>query len=154
MTTATRTPTGALGSGASPRARRVLGVLLALCALSGVALLLNSQRDPSAFRDRTALPSCGDVEVEPAPIGLKAPAREAACFNAAIGQPQGAELRVVEFTTEGDPVANYYRALPGGGVEIFIDSIRDSFGGRAWGQRLCPQATALDALSECDFRSL
>jgi hypothetical protein len=55
---------------------------------------------------------------------------------------KGAELVVSAPTVEGDPIVTYYRVLPGGGVEIFVDSTLDEFGGdgAGWSLQRCPPA--------------
>ncbi len=43
----------------------------------------------------------------------------------------------IRSTTEGDPIATITRALPGGGLEIFVDSTQDAFGASDWTRTIC-----------------
>jgi len=140
-----------MGSGASPRTRKALGAVLALLLIVGVAALVLSKRDPSEFRDRATLPSCGSVEES---IDGSLPPAAVACFDAALGGIRGAELRVVSYTVEGDSIFSYYRALTGGGVEVLIDSTEDDYGTRGWAWRSCPRPTSLRVLGDCTSAAL
>jgi hypothetical protein len=80
---------------------------------------------PSEFRDRTPLPACEDVSLEQ---GTQIPDASVACIEQA--GPEGAELGIVQPTTEGDPIVTFYRVGPGiPGIEIWDDATRDAFGG-------------------------
>lgn len=114
-----------LGMGASRRTRRVLTALLLAGLAAVLVAVIDSQRDPSEFRDRTALPTCDSTEVRS--DGTVPPAA-AACLDAAINNGRGAELRVAMYTDEGDEISAYYRAWPSGGVEVFVDNTNDSYG--------------------------
>jgi hypothetical protein len=143
---------GGLGTGAAPRTRRLVGACAAAVLLLAVAALLEGQRDPSEFRDRAALPSCGDTRTT---WKGGVPAAEALCFDRALRSgTTGAELRVVSFTVEGDPIRTYFRALPGGGAEVFVDTSADAYGTGGWGHRRCPAARALTDLGGCATTAL
>ncbi len=145
-------PSGSLGRGASGRTRRALGAVLAVLLTAAVVAVVVVERDPAAFRDRAALPSCGSATGEAGDAGP--PPAAAACLDAALRGARGAELRVVAFTTEGDPVTSYYRALPGGGVEVLVDSTQDEFGTGGWSRRSCRAPVSLRALGECEVAGL
>jgi hypothetical protein len=135
------------------RSTRVGALLLPLVALAliPVGVHVASSREPAAFRQRSALPSCGSVE---AGLGGELPRGPARCLSAALRAGAGAELRVVLTTVEGDPVLTWYRALPGGGAEVFTDGTRDSFGPGDWARASCPAATSVDALGTCTSQPL
>lgn len=144
--------TSGLGTGASPRTRRVLGALLAALAVLAVVAVVLDRRDPAAYRDRAALPDCGSLET--ALDGTVPVTAATACFDEAVGGPQGAELLVVAYTDEGDPVRRTHRALPGGGVVVLTDATDDAFGPGGWSRQTCPAATALRELGDCSFEEL
>ena len=89
------------------------------------------------------LPSCGSIELHQ---GETIPPDALECL--ADGGAGGAELMVTAPTVEGDPIVTYYRALPGGGIEVFTDMTQDAFGG-GWGYDLCDDATAIDEYGVC-----
>lgn len=43
----------------------------------------------------------------------------------------------IRHTIEGDPIAAIIRSLPGGGVEILVDSTQDQYGSRTWTRQVC-----------------
>jgi hypothetical protein len=137
---------GSMGSGADLRTRRILGAVLALVLVAAVAAVFISKRDP--IEDRKTLPSCGSTT---AAVDGTVPPASTACFDAALGSDRGAELRVVSYTQEGDPIVSYYRALPGGGAEVLIDNTQDNFGTQGWGRRTCPKPVSLEKLGDCSF---
>ena len=144
-------PGGSLGSGAGPRTRRVLGAALsALLAVAGAAVVADL-RDPAAFRDRAPLPSCGSTVLTGSGT---VPPEAAACLDRAVGSARGAELRVVTVTVEGDDVVRYFRAVPGGGVVVLVDSTEDAFGDRGWSQLDCPAPVSLRELGRCTSTGL
>ncbi|MDY0909992.1 hypothetical protein [Microbacterium sp. CFBP9034] len=98
---------------------------------------------PEAFTTRPELPSCGHIELNQ---GDDLPQEAIDCL-ADAGAP-GAELVVTAPTVEGDPVITYYRALPGGGIEVFTDMTQDAYGG-GWWHSSCPEATGIDDLATC-----
>lgn len=140
------TAIAALGVGGSAQLRRVLGAVLVVGLLAGVAAYALSLRDPASFRNRTSLPTCGSVESARTAV---VPQEAVRCLESGSRSGQGAELRVTSFTTEGDPIATYYRALPTGGVEIFTDNTQDAYGSRAWFRELCVQATGIPKPASC-----
>ena len=139
------TARGSLGRGASPTTRRALGGVLVVLLVAAVAGVVLDRRDPAEFRDRAALPSCGSTTGAAGAL----PRAPVACFDAAVGGPRGAELRVLTYTPEGDEIVSYYRALPGGGVEVLIDSSADQYGSGGWVRRSCPRPTSLSTLGQC-----
>jgi hypothetical protein len=91
-----------------------------------------SSSAPAEFRDRDPLPKCEDVSLEQ---GTQIPDDSVACVEKA--GPEGAELGVVQPTTEGDPIVTFYRVGPGiDGIEIWDDATRDAFGG-GWHRAEC-----------------
>lgn len=94
------------------------------------------------WQDRAALPSCGEITLA---MGerLDASSRgEVACLEEAWATGGGAELVVGHSTVEGDPVKEYYRVVPGGGAEVFIDSTQDKFGSQRWEFSRCETPTS------------
>ena len=136
----------ALGVGGSGTLRRVLGAVLVVGLLAGVAAYALSLRDPASFRNRTSLHTCGSVESSRTGI---VPPEAVRCLEAAGRSGQGAELQVTLLTDEGDPVESYYRALPTGGVEIFTDNTQDAYGSRAWLRELCAESTGIPEPGAC-----
>lgn len=140
-----------LGRGGDRRTRRALMVLLTLLAIAAATIGLARIRPPAEFREREALSSCGSAST--ASDG-SVPALAVQCIDAALRDRRGAELHVRDFSIEGDPIHRYYRALPQGGVEVFIDSSDDTFGSGGWSYRRCAQATSFAALGSCTLRGL
>ncbi|MCR2811068.1 hypothetical protein [Microbacterium sp. zg.B185] len=105
---------------------------------------------PPAFRQRDPLPSCGTVELTQ---GEQTPADAIACVDGAGAA--GAELVVTAPTVEGDPVTTYFRALPGGGIEMFVDLSEDMFAGErsSWLHVSCPLATSIQTARGANCRS-
>jgi hypothetical protein len=103
---------------------------------------------PTRFTDRAELTSCGTLELGP---GEGIPAESIACLEDA--GDAGAELSVTRPTTEGDPVTEYYRVLPGGGWEAYIDGSQDRNGG-IWWYTPCPDAAELEDLAQCEGGAL
>lgn len=139
--------------GALARASRpVLARAAAALVVSGVCLLAagcstdetGSDETPQQFVDRAQLPSCGEVDLDQ---GAEIPAESLTCLEDA--GDEGAELAVTRPTTEGDPIIEYYRVLPGGGWEAYIDATQDEFGG-GWWYTECPDAEALVDLAKCE----
>ncbi|MEV4688064.1 hypothetical protein [Microbacterium sp. LWH3-1.2] len=100
---------------------------------------------PAAFLERDELPSCGAVELDQ---GEQIPSGDLACLEEAT--TAGAELAVTRPTVEGDPIAEYYRVLPGGGGgwEIYTDMTQDRYG-EGWWLNECPDALSMSQLGEC-----
>ncbi|MFA4084979.1 hypothetical protein [Mycobacteroides salmoniphilum] len=94
------------------------------------------QPPPSAFIDRTPLPSCGSYT-----FGFRdraAPAPQRDCMNNGRASGLGAELKIVQPTTEGDPVTTYYRVFsPQQRVEVFVDYSGDQFSNFGWSHFFC-----------------
>jgi hypothetical protein len=92
-----------------------------------------SQDAPEEFRTRPQLPACTDVVLDQ---GAQIPDASVACIETA--GPEGAELAVVQPTTEGDPIVTFYRVGPGiDGIEIWDDATRDTFGDKKWHRAEC-----------------
>ncbi len=83
---------------------------------------------------RSTLPFCGVEEGGFAGL-IKAHVR--GCFVAALRDGTGAEFASIRSTVEGDPIATMTRALPAGGLEVFVDSTQDAFGARVWTRTSC-----------------
>lgn len=130
------------------RALRAAAVLL-VCGLAGVTSgcatgPTGPVETPTQFTDREALPSCGELELSQ---GDEIPGENLECLEGA-GEA-GAELAVTRPTTEGDPVTEYYRVLPGGGWEAYIDGSQDRNGG-VWWYTDCPDAETIEDLATCE----
>ena len=131
------------------RRRSVLltSALLTASSLLFVAGCSVLRGDPveDQWQDRSALPSCGEITLA---MGERLDAgsrREVACLEEARANGEGAELVVGHGTVEGDPITEYYRVLPEGGTEVFIDATQDTFGSRRWEFSRCQApTTALD----------
>lgn len=112
------------------------GLMIALvgCVQSGgqvadwpadpIASSRQSDAAPAEFRQREPLSSCGNIELVQ---GETVPDSAWACMDAASGS--GAELTVVQPTTEGDPIVTFYRVGPNiRGMDVITDSTLDTFG--------------------------
>ena len=88
------------------------------------------------WASRESLPSCGSVRlVEEA---LQVAGKEGvACLDRALESGRGAVLAVRFSTVEGDPIAEYYRVLPDGSAEVYVDSTKDEFGEQRWSHSRC-----------------
>jgi hypothetical protein len=111
------------------------------------------------FADRPALADCGRTPVRPGDtVGRSVVdvGREAnECFDAALADGTGAEVVVESASVEGEPVFEYHRALPEGGVEVFVDSKGGGFGPPSVSWFRCPDPqTFVVAPGECDYREL
>jgi hypothetical protein len=101
---------------------------------------------PESFRNRAELPSCGRIAEGPGPIT----GDPVECFDAALRHGGPAELVVTTVSTDGHgPLVTYYRALPGGGAEIFIDATDRTDGSPDWSHKACSTALSLGELSGC-----
>jgi hypothetical protein len=85
--------------------------------------------------NRSPLPFCG-VEQGAGP-GVTANAEVRGCFLDAYREGTGAEYASIQMTIEGDPIATIMRTLPGGGVELLIDSTQDQYGEAHWRRITC-----------------
>ncbi len=103
---------------------------------------------PAAFLERDELPSCGSVVLGQ---GEEMPSGDIACIEEAT--VAGAELAVTRPSTEGDPITQYWRVLPGGGWEIYTDMTKDRYG-EGWWLDECPDALSMTQLGECDSTKL
>lgn len=144
----------ALGVGALALLAAGIGLFLALSGPGGA-----DSGAPEAFTDRTSLPDCGRTPVPPGDtVGRSVTdagkvANE--CFDAAVAEGTGAELVLESTSVEGEPVFAYHRALPEGGVEVFVDSRGGGFGPRSWKWFRCPDArTFVVARDQCEYREL
>lgn len=91
---------------------------------------------PIEIRNRSALPFCGVDEIELGGLGrTESDSRD--CFVAAVRAGRPAEFATIGPTLEGDPIATIVRALPGGGVEILMDTTQDANGPQVWTRTLC-----------------
>lgn len=109
-------------------------------------------RLPDVFAERPALPDCGRT---PQYVGQDGPEGAAVdCFEAALAAGAGAELLVVGYGIDSDPVFRYHRALPGGGMETFLDHRRDHYRSSDWQQFVCPEARSLRDAGPCEDREL
>jgi hypothetical protein len=144
------------------RIARLWVVVLGVLALVGVGVWLvaspgGGSADP--FTDRRSLPDCGRTPVGPGDtVGRAATdvGKEAnECFDAAVAAGTGAELVVEAASPEGEPVFEYHRALPEGGVEVYIDSLGGGFGPPSLTYFRCPDAqTFVVARETCEYREL
>lgn len=89
---------------------------------------------PKEVVARTVLPFCG---VEEGGFAGLINAEVRGCFVAALRDGSGAEFASIRSTIEGDPIATITRVLPGGGLEVLIDSTQDAFGARVWTRTVC-----------------
>ncbi len=94
---------------------------------------------PAAVIDRSPLPFCG-VEQGAGP-GVTVNAEVRGCFLGAYRDGSGAEYASIHMTIEGDPNATIMRTLPGGGVELLIDSTQDQYGEAQWRRIICRSVT-------------
>jgi hypothetical protein len=115
--------------------------------LAGSLVVLAACTAPEEFTGREALPTCPVVELDQ---GEELPADAQACLDAGLANGRGAELKVSRPTTEGDPIVDYYRVVPGQpGYEIFSDATRDSYGPATWTRSLCPEALSVVEIGDC-----
>jgi hypothetical protein len=94
-------------------------------------------RTPEQVVNRRPLPFCG---VEEAPVPRPGEYMDATvrnCFWAAKLDGREAEFASVQPTMEGDRIAAIYRLRPDGGVDLFLDSTQDQFGGGGWTITAC-----------------
>ena len=86
---------------------------------------------PAAFTDRRPVPKCGTVVYDGSGVldGVERDAER--CLRAATVTGDRAELEVVRFTVDGDPIRTYLRAREDlAGIEVFIDTTGTEGGGR------------------------
>lgn len=117
-----------------------------------VLLAAGCSSTPSDFKDRATLSQCPAEELKPTDPTISLAGID--CLTQQ-GQQEGAELEVVRYTTEGDPITYYYRKTPDApGFEIFIDSTKDSYGAGGWTRMQCPDGTDINNPTECEEQSL
>ena len=103
----------------------------------------SSPEAPAEFRERASLSLCPVVVLEQ---GKPMPGDMFDCLN--NGFDSGAEMVMIQPTTEGDPVVTYYRVGPGiDGVDIYTDMTADRFGS-GWHIQHCT-TTNVNELSGC-----
>jgi hypothetical protein len=125
------------------RAPRWVLILLVLAVAAVVAAL---KMPPWSFLTREDLTSCGEVSRDRTG---EVPRDGTACLLAAQTNGAGAELKVTDYTDEGDPIFTYYRVTPDhSGMEVFVDS-RDGYGKKGWTHLDCPQARAVPDVGTC-----
>ena len=107
---------------------------------------------PDVFAERSALPDCGRADQYVGQVDAVGPAVD--CFDAALSAGGTAELLVVGYGNDSDPVFFYHRALPGGGMETFLDHRRDHYRSSDWQRFVCPEARSLRDTGECEDREL
>ena len=107
---------------------------------------------PDVFADRPVLPDCGRAPQYVGQVDAVGPAVD--CFDAALSAGGTAELLVVGYGIDSDPVFRYHRALPGGGMETSLDHRRDAYRSSDWQRFLCPEARSLRDTGPCEDRQL
>lgn len=130
--------------------RRLLVALLLLGACTGGDG--PADEPPAAFTDRPPVPKCGTVVYDGAGVldGIERDAER--CLRSAADTNFAAELEVVRFTVEGDPIRTYIRSLVDRpGVEVFIDTTHTGDDGGRWRQLQCG-GLAVDHLEALDCR--
>lgn len=99
---------------------------------------------PVVVRDRSALPDCGWETVR-SDGDANVPGRR--CLWSAYQEHRPAEFVTTQWSIEGDPITSIYRVLPGGAVEVFIDSTHDAWSARTWLHLACPDLVPVDVSS-------
>jgi hypothetical protein len=119
-------------------------LVLVVLALTAVVAII--KMPPWSFLTREDLTSCGEVTRG---VAGEVPPNGPACLLTAQANGTGAELKVTDYTVEGDPIFTYYRVVPGrSGMEVFIDS-RDGYGKKGWTHNYCPQAHTVPDVGGC-----
>ena len=90
---------------------------------------------PVEVATRSALPFCG-IEQGAGP-GITINAEVRGCFVSGYRDGTGAEFASIQTSVEGDPIATIYRTVPGGGVEMLVDTTQDRFGEKVWRRTTC-----------------
>ncbi|GAB3775258.1 hypothetical protein GCM10027600_39320 [Nocardioides ginsengisegetis] len=108
-----------------------------------------SASDPAhdAWTARDALPSCGRVRMDQGDSLQRASADGMQCLLMAMRSGEGGEFVLTRPTTEGDPITTYYRVLPDGTFETYVDNTADHYGSGRWEYRRC--STRSPSLSPC-----
>ena len=107
---------------------------------------------PDVFADRPVLPDCGRASQYVGQVDAVGPAVD--CFDAALSAGGTAEVLVVGYGIDSDPVFFYHRALPGGGMETFLDHRRDNYRSSEWQRFVCPEARSLRDTGQCEDEEL
>jgi hypothetical protein len=124
--------------------RPILAIWLATLLLTGCDVTLpiapidggpRFDRAPVAVRERIALPACGQERIR---LDANANVEGRRCLWSAYEERRPAEFITTQFSIEGDPITSIYRILPGGAVELFIDSTQDAWSARTWLHLACP----------------
>ncbi|MEU4093658.1 hypothetical protein [Streptomyces sp. NPDC026673] len=84
------------------------------------------------WSSRAEFSSCGEVNLDQGEEMQKKAVREIACLRRALKNGDGAELKATYPTVEGDPIRDYYRVTPQGGLEVYTDSTDDRFSDGKW----------------------
>jgi hypothetical protein len=125
-TPSTSTPPSSIGANGSATASPAAAAWLPSWA---------TPETPAAVVNRSPLPFCG-VEQGAGP-GVTVNAEVRGCFLGAYRDRAGAEYASIQMTIEGDPIATIMRTLPGGEVELLIDSTQDQYGEAQWRRITC-----------------
>jgi hypothetical protein len=96
---------------------------------------------PQLVRDRSALPACGAERVHAA---ADANVDGRRCLWSAYQEHRPAEFVTTRWSIEGDPITWIYRILPGGAVEVFVDSTQDTWSAKTWLRLACPGLSLVD----------
>ena len=96
---------------------------------------------PTIVRERAVLPACGQERVR---LGVDANVAGRHCLWSAYQERRPAEFITTQWSIEGDPLTWIYRILPGGSVEVFIDSTQDTWSNRTWLHLACPGLSLID----------
>lgn len=97
------------------------------------------------WENRASLPSCGKVTLEQGATLEQEGGEKLACLTAAFDSGMAAELKVKQFTQEGDPVTEYYRVTDKQTTELYVDSTKDPNADKKWSFGGCDKPkTALD----------
>ena len=137
----------------------VVGALALVGAGVWLVLASSDSDGPDRFTDRSPLADCGRSVVGPGETDARAVLdlgkEETACFDAALAERTGAELVVEKASPEGEPILEYHRALPEGGVEVFVEYRGGGFGDPSLSWFRCPDPrTFVVAPNECEYREL
>ena len=125
-------------------ARTWLSMACVLLALAGCSVLGD---DPvrEQWEERQEATSCGEVVLELGERLQQSGRSGVACLRAAFESGEWAELKVVSFTDEGDPITRYYRISADRTTEVYTDSTEDQFGDQSWSFASCEHPrSALD----------
>ena len=102
--------------------------------LAAIAAARLSQAAPREVRETTGAASCGEFVLG---LGQSVPETAISCLRAAEGS-FGAQLAIVAYTTEGDPIVDFFFTREGeAGFVVHGDSQWDDFGSRDWSSARC-----------------